>query len=448
MAINKKQTINWGFGEKHKEYIRKCKDNTINVAEGAVRAGKTIDNVFAFAMDLEQTPDKIHLATGSTAANAKLNIGEANGFGLEHIFRGRSRWGKFKGNECLFVSTVTGEKIVIFAGGAKADSFKKIRGNSYGLWIATEINLHHDNTIKEAFNRQLMAEYRKIYWDLNPSKPKHWIYTDHIDLYQEKQNKDELVGGYNYQHFTIFDNMNLTEQRIKEIVSQYDPSSIWYLRDIEGKRMIAEGLIYKTFAENNKRYFIPLDEAKKLLYEHIQIGVDFGGNESKHTFVATGVTAGYKHLIALTSEKHDANIDPDELSSKYVEFVYRVLNTFKRVDRAYADSAEQVLIRGLKSKSKKERLNVVIRNSIKNPINDRIRLVQSLIAQDRFYYTEQAETVREALNEAVWDKSNEMEIVRLDDGTSDIDTLDAFEYSFERYIRQLMRKQVVNCSKR
>lgn len=440
MVIKKKQTIDWGFGDKHKVYIRRCKDNTINVAEGAARAGKTIDNVFAFAMELEITADKIHLATGSTAANAKLNIGEANGFGLEHIFRGRSRWGKFKGNECLFIKSATGEKVVIFAGGAKADSYKKIRGNSYGLWIATEINLHHDNTIKEAFNRQLMAENRKIFWDLNPSKPKHWIYTDYIDLYQEKQNKGELVGGYNYAHFTIFDNINLTKQRINEIVSQYDPSSIWYMRDIEGKRMIAEGLIYKTFAQNNKKYFMQLDEARKFLYEHMQIGVDFGGNESKHTFVASGITAGYKYLIALMSEKHDANIDPNELADKYVEFVYRVLRTFKRVDRAYADSAEQVLIRGLKAKSKKEGLNVTIRNSIKNPINDRIRLVQSLIAQDRFYYTEQAETVREALNEAVWDESNEMEIVRLDDGTSDIDTLDAFEYSFERYIRQLMRK--------
>lgn len=35
------------------------------------------------------------------------------------------------------------QRIIIFAGAAKEDSFKKIRGNSYGMWIATEINLHH-----------------------------------------------------------------------------------------------------------------------------------------------------------------------------------------------------------------------------------------------------------------------------------------------------------------
>ena len=68
------------FGEKHKEYINSAIRSTISVAEGAVRAGKTIDNIAAFAALIQKgTPDRIHLATGSTAANAKLNIGAANG---------------------------------------------------------------------------------------------------------------------------------------------------------------------------------------------------------------------------------------------------------------------------------------------------------------------------------------------------------------------------------
>ncbi|NBI08073.1 terminase large subunit domain-containing protein [Senegalia massiliensis] len=436
MAITKTKTINWGFGEKHKEYIRNCKYNTINVAEGAVRAGKTIDNVFAFAMELERTPDKIHLATGSTAANAKLNIGEANGFGLEYIFRGRSRWGKFKDNECIYVKTMTGEKIVIFAGGAKADSFKKIRGNSYGMWIATEINLHHDNTIKEAFNRQLMAKNRKIFWDLNPSKPKHQIYTEYIDLYKKKQEEAELVGGYNYQHFTIFDNINLTEQRIAEIISQYDKNSIWYQRDIIGKRMIAEGLIYRQFATNPKKY--RTDKAKRN-YMSINIGIDFGGNESKHAFVATGITRGYKEVVILESERYETDVDPDGLNQLFIDFVKRIINKYGKVNYVYPDNNEQVLIRGFKNVAKKERLNITIRDSKKIPIVDRIRLVTSLMAQGRFSYTQNAETVEDALTNAVWDSETD-ELKRLDDGTSDIDTLDALEYSIERDAKRFINQ--------
>lgn len=131
MAIKKKKTINFKFSDKHIDYIRKCKDSTYNIAEGAVRAGKTIDNVFAFANNIKTSKDRIHLASGSTVGNAKLNIGDANGFGLEWIFRGQCRWRKYKDNEALVIKGIyTGfkEKVVIFAGGSKADGFKRIRG--------------------------------------------------------------------------------------------------------------------------------------------------------------------------------------------------------------------------------------------------------------------------------------------------------------------------------
>ena len=68
----KKKTIEFKFSEKHKEYIRKCHECSYNVAEGAVRAGKTVDNIFAFAHELKTTPDRIHLATGSTVGTVMV----------------------------------------------------------------------------------------------------------------------------------------------------------------------------------------------------------------------------------------------------------------------------------------------------------------------------------------------------------------------------------------
>ena len=241
-----KSTIEWKpFSEKHKRYIQNALRNRMNVAEGAIRSGKTIDNCIIAAMYLETCPDRIHLASGSTIANAKLNIGVCNGFGLEYLFRGRCRWKKFRDNDALFINTQTGEKIVIFAGGAKADSYKRILGNSYGLWIATEINEHFDcddsrsSFIKVAMGRQIAADKPLILWDLNPCNPSHHIYTDYIDKY-----KEGFVGGYQYQHFTIKDNRAITPERLAQIESQYTKGSIWYRRDILGERCIAEGLIY------------------------------------------------------------------------------------------------------------------------------------------------------------------------------------------------------------
>lgn len=41
--------------------------------------------------------------------------------------------GKYKDNEALYINTQTGEKVVIFAGGGQADSYKRILGNSYRI---------------------------------------------------------------------------------------------------------------------------------------------------------------------------------------------------------------------------------------------------------------------------------------------------------------------------
>ena len=44
-----------------------------------------------------------------------------------------------------------------------------------------------------------------------------------------------------------------------------------------------------------------------------------------------------------------------------------------------------------------------------------------------------------ALRTVIWDAKHPNEDIRLDDGTTDVDTLDAFEYSFEREMYRLIR---------
>ena len=460
----RKKSIEYHFSEKHMHYIRECEHNMYNIAEGAVRAGKTVDNVYAFAHELKTHPDKLHLATGSTAANAKLNIGDCNGMGLESIFRGQCKWGKYKGNECLIINgpdTGNKEKVVIFAGAALASSYKKIRGNSYGMWIATEINLHHDNTIKEAFNRTLASHKRKFFWDLNPDHPEAQIYTDYIDKYLEKHKIGELLGGVNYDTFTIFDNINISKENRDIFLSQYEEGSIWYNRDILGMRCIAEGLIYTKLAsefslpaDKKKPHSLTVDQAKEKRYIKIIISVDFGGNGSGHAFVATGITEGYSEVVALKSRRYKEgeidpdtgreikDIDPEMLGKLFVKFVEDVIDTYGYVTKTYADSAETVLIRGLKKSMGSAGLgDIAPKNALKTYINDRIFTLVSLSVQGRFFYVEkECKSLMRAISTAIWNPKNLTENERLDDGTSDIDSMDAFEYCYERDIKNLIKK--------
>lgn len=422
----KTATIPWKpFSPKHVSYIRQALKAKISIAEGAIRSGKTIDNCLIAAAHLEICADRIHLATGSTVRNAKLNIGDCNGFGLEYLFRGRCRWGKYKDNEALYIQAQTGEKIVIFAGGGKADSYKGILGNSYGLWIATEINEHYDcedsksSFLKVAMGRQLAAIQPKILWDLNPSNPNAVIYTEYIDVYRKQ-------GLVNYELFTIYDNASLPPERIREIEQRYIPGTIWHTRDIMGQRCVAEGLIYRHFAEHRQEYLIAQKDLPR--FAEIIIGCDWGGNKSAHSFTATGITPGETMLVALCAERHPAkDTDAAHVSRLFNAFVARVEAKYGKVTDAYGDSEGQTLKNTVSNNGP-----IRLRNSLKREINDRIGAEMYLIAQRRFFYTEDCESLVKALSEAVWDAKHPDK--RLDDGTTWIDPLDSFEYSWERYL--------------
>lgn len=107
----------------------------------------------------------------------------------------------------------------------------------------------------------------------------------------------------------------------------------------------------------------------------------------------------------------------------------------------YADSAEQTLIAGIRSSLRKHGLGWVrVENALKTEINDRINATAILMAQGRFYYVQgECQSLVDALSTAVWDPKDLTKNVRLDDGTSDIDSLDSFEYTFERQISRLVK---------
>lgn len=445
-SAKKKKTINFLFSDKHKEYIRRSADCIYNFAEGAVRAGKTVDNIFAFYHHIKLTRDKIHLASGSTQSTAKTIIGDCNGLGLEHLFRGQCHWGKYKGNEALIIKgpyTSFKTRIVLFVGGSKADSYKKFRGFSIGSWIATEINLHHIDTIKEAFNRTAAAKDPKFFWDLNPDHPKHFIYTEFIDKYREMDIEGSLPGGVNYEHYTIDDNITITEDAKQRIKAQYDPKSIWYQKDIKGKRVVAEGLIYRNFVDGLSKD--PSIYEINDLPGNIQsrtIGIDFGGNKSNHAMVCTGTTWNFEHLIALKSGLIQAKgTDHNVLFEGIYQFTVICAQMFGAINTLYCDSAEQVLINGIRTYFRQKGLNIRVENALKMPRNERINLTQVLMSMGRFKVLKgQCDTLVTALSTAVWDPKNLTENERLDDGTSDIDSLDAFEYSFERNAAQFVRR--------
>lgn len=445
--------IPWGaFSDKHKKYIKESLNYRHSVAEGAVRSGKTIDHCIIFAMYLEQCPDKIHLASGSSLPNAKLNIGECNGFGLEHLFRGRCRWGKYKSNECLYIQTQTGEKIVIFSGGGKADSYKSILGNSYGGWIATEINEHYDcedsrtSFIRVAMARQLASKEPFTLWDLNPSNPYADIYKNYIDKYK-------VYDWYRYEHFNIFDNATMSEEAIEQIRQKYDPNSVWYRRDILGERAVAEGLCFRYYADQEEKYLFDESELYKndtharenlkRQFEIIIIGVDFGDNGSKYSWCATGFMNGWINLYPLADGDIDKSndINTEKLCVEFFRFYVMVLQKYGVVDYVFCDSASNTLINTLRTYLYEQGYDgSVIMPVVKNELTERPKLIDSLLYTGRMKISKNCVRVRKSLKSLVWDKKKPdvPEDLNIDNIN---DYYDSFCYSFITHTQYIELKR-------
>ena len=144
-------------------------------------------------------------------------------------------------------------------------------------------------------------------------------------------------------------------------------------------------------------------------------------------------------MATLAEWYHKGEITPEKLETAFVDFAQRCIDAYgARI--AYCDSAESTLIQGLRSACIREKLPLRVEKAKKGPITDRIRFLCRMMAAGRYHIMDSCKHTRDALSSAVWD-GKKLEDVRLDDGTTNIDSLDALEYSFEPYMESMTYAQ-------
>lgn len=388
----------------------------INVLHGSIRSGKTVVSLFKFALEVASYPqDARFLMVGVTLDTLKRNCLDI----LDEILP----TGAFVyslGNKTGYLYG----HLVYLEGANDSQSMRKIRGMTLTGAYLDEASLHNQDFVRTV-NGRLSEPKAFMIATTNPEEPTHWFKKDYIDA----QGIDKKVW-----HFVLEDNIFLDKDYIKNVKAEYlQMGNAYYQRYILGLWVRAEGAVYSQFCENPSNYIIK--EVDKSKIDYIQIGIDFGGNGSQTAFVATAFI-GNDGICVLESKRLPSdNLNPEKLGNEFSKFYWKVADTYPKAHIRYvfADCAEQVLIRGLKSLA----LPVTIRNSIKNEINERIRCENGLIAKNKFFIQERCQSVIEALQSAVWKEKKDGSDERLDDGSTDIDSLDALEYSFENELKML-----------
>jgi len=426
------------FREKSLEALRLGHQAPVEmtVYEGSIRSAKTFTSLHQWNDFILHSPSDAFLMSGNTLGSLSRNCLDDPEYGFIAITGGAAAQATDRDGSHFL--NYLGKRLYLM-GGNDAASFKKLQGLSIGGAYNDEGNLQHIDFIKTALGRSVASPMICNIQTINPEAPTHWYYSD-PSVGIDRWGKDFVPDHYRRFHFTLDDNPAISDERKKRLAESY--TGVFYKRYILGLRVRAEGGIYTSFVNNkqgepgNVLYELPgmqLGQEKHRIFR-ITLGADFGGSKSATTFNATGwfVNNEGKLSIVTVKEHYDSlNKSVESILSAWKTFVMKAREVGP-LDRAFGDSAEQLIIKSMNSCG----AGVHVENAWKRPIIDRIRLYDVLYSQGRAFIMHDCTKTIEAVENAIWDSKKNDE--RLDDGSTNIDSLDAMEYAVERDASQLL----------
>lgn len=419
-SLKQRKVLNWWCDSSP------VRDKDGIIADGAIRSGKTVSMSLSFVLWAMSCFDGNNFAMcGKTIGSFRRNVL----FWLKLMLKSRGYTVEDKRSDNLMVVRRNDKENYFYVFGGKDErSQDLIQGITLAGLFCDEVALMPESFVNQAVAR-CSVDGSKFWFNCNPDNPKHWFKVNWIDKAKEKN----LI----YLHFTMDDNLSLAE-KIKE---RYSSSfvGVFFKRYILGLWVAAEGVIYNLFADNSEEFM--LDKAPDdILF--CTMGMDFGGNGSAHAIILTGFSKSLQKIVILDEYYKKKIMSPTELENEVCDFIRKVQYNYP-VHDIYCDSAEQVLIQGIRQAVIREKLGVNVHNARKSEILGRIRFTNMIMSQHRFYVMRHCEHVIEAFQAAVWD-SKKLEDTRLDDGTTNIDSLDAFEYSVEKQMSKIIKTGVID----
>lgn len=406
--------------DKQKEFIKNA-THRYNLKIGARRCGKTyLDILYTIPNRILQGRNKegLNIIIGVSKETIERNVlkplRDIYGIELIGIINNRN------------VAKLFGEDVYCL-GAEKVSQVSKIQGSSIKYCYGDEIA----KWCKEVFiiiQSSLDKPYSHFDGALNPESRTHWFKKEFLDKIEEKQ-LDVYV-----QYYTIFDNDFLDKEVVENLCKEYQ-GTVYYNRYILGQWCNAEGLIFQQIANDYTRFTTKEVQLNSI----ISIGIDWGGNKSKHSITATKISRSFNKIQCLKSDTMKATgTNTKQVFRWIINFIKEIQDKYGTVSFIFADSAEQVLNNSLQGELQANRINIKVQDSIKIEIKNRIELWSRLLNLDKLSFIKgQTKAIIEALQTALYDDKAKDDRW-IDDGeTSDIDSLDSFDYSFEFWFEQI-----------
>lgn len=391
------------------------------IADGAIRSGKSVAMSLSFVIWAMSEFEACNFAMcGKTIGSFRRNVL----FWLKLMLRSRGYSVSEQRTENLVIARRGSVENYFYVFGGKDErSQDLIQGITLAGVFFDEVALMPESFVNQATGR-CSVDGSKFWFNCNPGSPAHWFKTGWIDKRADKR----LL----YLHFTMDDNLSLTEAVKERYRGMY--TGVFFKRYILGEWKSADGVIYRQFADDPERFILDEVPADIIIGT---MGLDFGGNGSAHAGCLVGITRRYRSIVILGEYYRKEVIDPGTLTDDVCGFVQRS-QAQVRATSIWCDSAETTLIKGIRTEVFARHIPVEVRNARKGEIIDRIRLCDMLMSQGRFFIMRRCRHTIAALSEAVWDGKSPTKDKRLDDGSTNIDSLDALEYALEPHANRLI----------
>ena len=370
------------------------------ICDGSIRSGKTTVMSLSFVMWAMETFNGENFALcGKTIQSLRRNVIKQ----LKNMLKSRGyKVVEHRSENSMTIIKGDIENEFYLFGGKDEGSQDLIQGITLAGVFFDEVALMPESFVNQATGRCSVAG-SKFWFNCNPEGPDHFIKTEWIDKITDKN----LIRI----HFTMHDNPSLAAHIIERYERMY--RGVFYDRFILGLWVLASGIIFKYFAEDDSEYLFDdsdiFDEygELKVRFSKIVMGIDFGGNGSKTTYNLTGYINGYKDFRALEEDELPVteNIDAKMICDKFIEFYKMCLDKYGRVDWIFPDSASPTMINSLISAAREAGLNSRnIKGCRKNEVSERPKTIDLLLNTGRLKIHRKLTSTRKAIGGLRWDE--------------------------------------------
>lgn len=225
------------------------------ICDGAVRSGKTSIMMWAFVdWAMREFNFQRFGICGKTVDSASKNI--ISPFIAMTLAKSRyiMRWRRSE--KVLEVRRGSVVNYFEIFGGKDEGSAALIQGRTLAGVLLDEVALMPRSFVEQALAR-CSVDGARLWFSCNPESPQHWFKREWID---QREKRNAL-----YLHFEMRDNPSLSEKTLAQYESRY--TGVFYDRYIRGLWVLAEGLVYDFFGEDqivdeippSGRYYISCD---------------------------------------------------------------------------------------------------------------------------------------------------------------------------------------------